>query len=159
MLVDSVHDGPQQLAELRRQCLELLVEWVPQQIAVEVSDQMDKAFLLGAVQRVVAAVEIGDENPREALEQSLEEAGLPAWPVQIQHVLHVRQHPDIAFLLLQIDFGLVSMGQLAAHDPGEDSVAGLAVAVGHQGPDSVKLFPSDTQTEAIPEHGLRDGRG
>src|SRR3954465_8523821 len=108
-------------------------------------------FCWGATQRVVAAVEVRDQHALEVLEELFEKGSLPARPVQIENVLQVRQHPDVALLLSQIDLGLVGMGQAAAHDPCEDSVAGLPITPGHQGPDHLKLFPGDTQTEALLE--------
>ena len=116
------------------QGLELLVVGVAHQVVVEVPDQVDEAFLLLAGQRVVAGVEVGDQHPLEVAEQVLEEVRLPARPVQVHHVLQVRQHPDVPLALLQVDLGLVDVDQPARHDPGEDPLAGLSGSVWPSGP-------------------------
>src|SRR5262249_11446409 len=68
VLVDGADDGPEQLAEPRSQGLELLVVGVALQVVVDVPDEMDQALLLLAGQRVIAAIEVGDQYPLEVPE-------------------------------------------------------------------------------------------
>src|SRR5262249_61185616 len=56
--VDGRHDGPEQLAEVRGKCLELLVPRVGLQVLVEVPDEMHQALLLCAAKRVVDSVKV-----------------------------------------------------------------------------------------------------
>ena len=60
--VDGFHDGHQQVPHLHDERFQLGVERPTPKIIVEISNEMDQAFLLPTRDRIVAAVEVGDED-------------------------------------------------------------------------------------------------
>ena len=57
--------------------LEFLVPGVAQDVLVKVPDQVNEAFLLRAIQRVVGGVEVRNQHAPEVFEQVMQEVSLP----------------------------------------------------------------------------------
>jgi len=68
ILIDRAHNRPQQLTKGGGEGFEVLVPRIGLDIVVEIPDEVDQALLLRTRQRVVRAVEIGDEHPVEVAE-------------------------------------------------------------------------------------------
>src|SRR5262249_19747189 len=151
--VDRVHNGPQQFGEFRGQLLELIIVRVALQVIVDIPDEMDQALLLRAGQRVVAAVEVGYQDPPKVLQHILEKGGLAVGSVYVQDVLQVRQDPDIPLVLPQVDVRLIGVDQPTLQNPVEDTPASCTVTPGHQALQHVNNLEADSQAEAILEHG------
>ena len=52
-------------------------------------------FCCCAGQRIVGGVEVGDQDARESLQVLVEECPLAGWLVEVDHLLEVREDPDV----------------------------------------------------------------
>lgn len=60
--INRLDDSTQQRPELLDHAFEFRIQWVSQQIIVNISYQMYKTLLLLALERIVRRVEIGDQH-------------------------------------------------------------------------------------------------
>src|SRR3990172_1409597 len=72
---------------------------------------MDQALLLGAADSIVGRVEIGHQDSREVLEQSMKQVTLAGFTVDIGHLLQVGKNPHETDLAFDTDLCLVGMEQ------------------------------------------------
>src|SRR3990172_10929085 len=72
---------------------------------------MDQALLLGAADSIVGRVEVGHQDSREVLEQSMKQVTLAGFTVNVGHLLQVGKSPHEAGLALDTDLCLVGMEQ------------------------------------------------
>jgi hypothetical protein len=61
----------QQITNSRDKSLQFIVKWILPEIIVQVSDQMDEAFLLHARERVISSIEVRDDDAFESREKWL----------------------------------------------------------------------------------------
>jgi hypothetical protein len=69
---------------------------VPQQLVIQIPDQMNQAFLLRALYCVVRRVKVGHQYAREILEHSFNSATFPGWAIEKGHLFHAGEHPNKA---------------------------------------------------------------
>jgi len=70
--VSALHDAPKQLGKCRRNRFYAPVVWVIQHSVIEVTHQVEQAFLLRARNGVVGRVEIGYQNTLEPIQSPLD---------------------------------------------------------------------------------------
>jgi hypothetical protein len=68
-----------------------------QDLLVDVADEVDQALLLGAAERVVDGIKIGDQHPLEPLQHLPQELALPRRFVHEHDLFQVREHPHVSF--------------------------------------------------------------
>jgi hypothetical protein len=157
----EVHGGdhrPQQAAEAARHQLQLVVPGVGQDVLVEVTQQVDQAFLLRARHRVVGGVEVTHQHPAEVLEHLVQEVALPRRPVQEDDLLQVREDPDVGLAHTpDVDLRLVRMHERPAHDSLQELLVTRLVVAGQQPLADGYVGGADRQVEALPER-VRDAR-
>src|SRR5262249_8566220 len=124
--------------------LEFQVEGVVQQLLVHVPYQVDEAFLLGAVERVVCGVEVRHQHTLEILEQAWQKVSLPRGSETIHDLLSSRENPHIRLSLPQFHFRLVDVKNLARKYFGEQPLARRPVVSGHQPFERVDLLRTNT---------------
>src|SRR4051812_24846407 len=109
MLVDRVDDRLESPRVPPGQFLEFLVEWMLEEVIVDVPHQVEMAFLLRAIHRVVSRVEVRHENACEISERLLEECPPPRRAVEIDDDLRPREDPDVAAPSPDFDLRLVAV--------------------------------------------------
>jgi len=62
----------QQITDSRDKPLQFIVKWISPKIIVQVSDQMDEAFLLPTRERIVSSIKIGHDGAPESEKQWLQ---------------------------------------------------------------------------------------
>ena len=75
--------------------LQVLVERVFQQVVVQVSDQVDEALLLRALDRVVGRVEVGDQDTLEPGQGLLRGRSVPGRGVDVHRRVGAGEDPDV----------------------------------------------------------------
>src|SRR5215211_601773 len=111
--VNCLHYLLKQTREIMRQPFHFLVEWVFQQIFIDISEQMDQTSLLCARNRIVTRIEVRDQNPFEATEYLLRRTSVARFGIDECNFLQVRENPHVTTLASNCGFGLVSVDQLA----------------------------------------------
>jgi hypothetical protein len=62
-------NGSKQLPKVRGECFAFFIPGVVLHVVIEISEQMDQAFLLRTRQGVIGGIKIGDEDPSEILQE------------------------------------------------------------------------------------------
>src|SRR5439155_1654279 len=75
----------QQAADRRHKPLKFIVKWILPKIIIQVSDQMDEAFLLPTRKRIVSPIKISDDGTLESGKQWLQKLRLAARPQPKNH--------------------------------------------------------------------------
>src|SRR5262249_44241732 len=83
----------------------------------DIPGEVDEAFLLGTVGRVIGGVEVGDEDAIEALEHLLKDRPLACWSVYVYDILKICERPDIPVVPPDLGLGLVSMDKGPKPEP------------------------------------------
>ena len=106
-----------QITETNDKPLKLIVKWILPKVIVQVSDQMDEAFLLPAGKRIVSSIKIGDEGTREAGQQWLQKLCFTVRPQTENYTNVVGKNPDILICTLDTYFCLVNVHCRSVQNP------------------------------------------
>jgi len=103
---------------------------VPQQLVIQIPDQMNQAFLLSTLYRVVRRVEVGHQYAREILEHSFNSATFPGWAIEKGHIFHAGEHPNITILANDMGTRFVNMQKPSATQSVQQAVIRTGVRLG-----------------------------
>jgi hypothetical protein len=106
-----------QITKTNDKPLKLIVKWIRPKVIVQVSDQMDEAFLLPARKRIVSSIKIGDEGTRETGQQWLQKLSFTVRPQTENHTNVVGKNPDTLICTLDIYFCLVKVHCRSIQNP------------------------------------------
>src|SRR5271166_1462181 len=126
-MIHRLYHGLDQADKLPPEPLEHVVIRVFQQIVVQVADEMDKAFLLRAINGIIRRVKIRHQNSREILEHRLNGAAFPRWSIEICNLLHTRKDPYIPVSSLDAYTRFVDMQQTTTAKPFQNTLICAAV--------------------------------
>src|SRR5260370_31627569 len=85
----------QQIADSRDKPLQFIVKWILPKIIVQVSDQMDKAFLLRTRERIVSSIKIGHNGAFESRKQWLQKLRFAIRAQPENHSSIVGKNPNV----------------------------------------------------------------
>lgn len=88
------------------QHLWLTLPELPPKTVVHISDEMNKALLLRAVDSIIPSIEIGDEHATEVPQYILDGAGLAPFAIHECHVLQVSEYPDVSIFVSDVSLNL-----------------------------------------------------
>jgi len=82
------HERKQQVADSYNKPLELLVKRILPEIVIQISDQMDEAFLLPTGQRIVSSIKVGHHSAFETRQE---------WPQELRFTIwsQLKHHPNV----------------------------------------------------------------
>lgn len=133
ILVDRLDHGYEQIADIENERLELAVEGIAPEVFVEVSYEVDKAFLLRAFDRVVTGIEVRDQDARVALQEfadnrSFSSLGHP------EHNMHsICEDPNVVVVALNVQTCLVDVNERALEDSLDKHALRIGVLFGKGG--------------------------
>src|SRR5271166_1199815 len=112
MLVNGLDNCTQQSTKGPGDRLEFFIIRVVQQLLIHIPNEVDETFLLGAVDRVVGGVEVGNKNPVKVSEQFLQEVPLSCWSIHKNNFFQSRKNPYITLPGLELHFRLIDVKEM-----------------------------------------------
>jgi hypothetical protein len=85
----------QQITNSRDKPLQFLIKWILPKIVVQVSDQMNQAFLLPTRERIVSSIKVCHNRALEGGKQWLQKLCSAIWPQFESHPSIVGKHPNV----------------------------------------------------------------
>jgi len=81
---------------------------------------MHETLLLTTLERVIRGVEIGNQNAREVGEHIFEKRSFPGRLIEVVHLIHAGQHPDVAFVMSKSHCSFINVDEWASQDSFKD---------------------------------------
>src|ERR1017187_1327426 len=95
------------------QRLHFFIKRLLQNIFVQITDQMDQAFLLSATDRIIRRVEIGDQHTSETTQELHGNTPFTGSRPKVDHFLHAREYPHVTAAAFSAQVSFISMYKLA----------------------------------------------
>src|SRR5205085_636263 len=115
--INSFDHGLEQDGKVQRELFHFFVERVLQYIVVQVSYQVNQAFLLRALNCIISGVKIGHQNTLEVFQHGLEQVPLSCVAIDIGNILHIGEHPHESIFVLEINFRFINVKQRPTAQP------------------------------------------
>ena len=88
---------------------------------------MNQAFLLRTIEGVIDGVKIRHKDTLEPTECRLGHLTFAALGIEVSHLVHIGENPNVSFRALDTDVRFVGMHQVSRQDPLQNLSMGLAV--------------------------------
>ena len=114
--VNGLDNRLQYIAKLLGQAFEFYVQWIFQQVVVDVPYKVNETLLLWARQRVIDGVEIRHQDSPKWPKQFGQKRSFTIRPVEEENRIKARQHPNISVPVQQVDRRFIDLYKRAAQN-------------------------------------------